>query len=105
MAFNWNRQSQSDAALNLADATSISALQSGVTDEQRAQVASLLVEFYTYLKSNAPSHPGLASAVQQMHSAVAAYQSGQSEDPYGPIKRVYAAIEAERQIDPSIPQP
>lgn len=106
MAFNWNRQG-TGAAVDPAAAVApgSSAPPEGLTEEQRTQLASLLVGFYTFLKTNAPSHFGLSSAVAELHTAVAAYQSGQSEDPFGPVRSVLAAVETARRSDRGIPQP
>ena len=105
MGFSWSRQGTAATVDPAAAVLSPASARPGLTEEQRAKLGSLLVEFYGYLKTNAPAHPGLAAAVQEMHSAVAAYQSGQAEDPYGPIKRVLHAIESARLTDPSIPRP
>lgn len=107
MAFTWNRPNSSDQTVALATAAVSAAAggEPGVTEADREQLGSLLVGFYTYLKTNAPSFPELAPAVQEMHSAVAAYHSGQSQDPFGPIKKVHASIAAQRRNNPSIPKP
>jgi hypothetical protein len=72
-------------------------------DQRQAKLGKALETAYHYLQDNAPSHPGLASAITEMHAAVAAFQSG--GDTLSRIERVLDAIETQRQLDPSIPQP
>ena len=75
------------------------------TSAQREQIADLLRKLFAYLRDNAPAHQGLATAITEMHSAVAAYQSGQTENPFGPIQKVLQAIETQRKLDPTVPKP
>lgn len=102
MTFTWIRDADQPfrplAAGNAPAAVGLSA-------EQRTKLATLLSQTFSYLRENAPAHPGLAAAIAEMHSAVAAYQAGESQDPFGPLRRVFSAIEAQRRLDPSIPKP
>lgn len=93
-----------DAALDL-NADAPPRTRSAPTDARREQVRDVLEKLFVYLRDNAPSHPGLATAIREMHSAVAGYQSGSSENPFGPVRKVLQAIEQQRKLDPSLPQP
>lgn len=100
MPFTW--APDADPNLNLsADSPPLAAL----SDDQRRHVKSLMEMAIRYLGDNAPAHPGLASAIEEMTSAVAAFRAGQTNDPYYPFRRVVQAIEAQRRTDPSIPKP
>jgi hypothetical protein len=100
MPFSWVKDA--DPSLNVfTDGAPGAALD----DDQRRHVKSLMEMALAYLRDNAPTHPGLASAIDEMVQAVAVYQAGQTNDPYYPFRRVVQAIEKQRQIDPSIPKP
>lgn len=112
MSFSWNRNAavrpnsliapRGDTVMPFGAGPGAPAAPSNA---QRASVARFLVGLWEYLKENAPRHPQLAGALQEMQSAVAAYQADSSPDPWAPVKRVMQAIEVERQSNPSIPQP
>ena len=111
MTLTWNRQAAAAARgtvapATLAPATSTAAgvlPQAAVPAEQRRQAAGLLRDLYDYLLANAEQHPRLAGAIPVLSSAVAEYRAGLAQDPFGGARAVYAAIEAVRRGDPSIP--
>jgi len=104
MAFTWNRDltpatvTPAGAPVGLPDPA-------GPTDDERAKVAQILVDLFGYLRTNAPSHEALAPVFNAMNAAVAAYVSRQPGDPLEPVRLVLATIEAQRRLDPGIPQP
>jgi hypothetical protein len=71
-------------------------------DQRQAKLGKALETAFHFLQDNALTHPGLASAITEMHAAVATYPSG---DTLSHLERVLDAIETQRQLDPSIPQP
>jgi hypothetical protein len=74
-------------------------------DDLRRRAAAILPKMLVYLNEHAPSHPGLAPAIAEMNTAIAAYQSFRTGDLQASLQRVLQAIEAQRRLDPSIPQP
>jgi hypothetical protein len=104
MAFTWNRN---EAPVTVAPAGAPISLPetTGPTDDERAKVAQILVDLFGYLRTNAPSHEALAPVFKDMQAAVAAFASRQPGDPFAPIMQVLATIEAQRRVDPGIPEP
>jgi hypothetical protein len=98
MTFTWVKPSDELATFASQPAAN-------VPDGQREKVGELLIKAFDYLQKNALTHLSLATAIEEMHSAVAAYDSRQTQDPFGPLQRVVRAIEAQRRIDSSIPRP
>lgn len=73
-------------------------------DPARQREGELLKRLAVYLKAHAETHLGLAPAITEMHSAVAAYHARMSR-PYSSIRKVLAVIDAERKADPALPEP
>lgn len=104
MTITFTRQGAAAPAAVAAPAADAPALPAA-PDDQRAKVAEVLLRLFGYLKDNAPVHPGLAGAITEMHTAVAAYQANQPGDPYVPVRKVLAVIEAQRKLDATVPKP
>ena len=68
-------------------------------------MAQILVDLFGYLRTNAPSHEALTPVFKDMQAAVAAFVSRQPGDPFAPVMQVLATIEAQRGLDPGIPEP
>jgi hypothetical protein len=105
MAFTWNRAEAAAAGGFVATAAAALpvAAVAPVTDPLRVRAGALLGELYGYLRDNTPAHPGLAGVIPLLSSAVAEYRTGRAADPVAGVRTVYAAIEAARRGDPSIP--
>lgn len=72
-------------------------------DPRRERAGEMLVQLFTFLEDNAEQHPALMSVGPVLSSAVAAWRSGQSRDPYDGVRKVLQAVHAVRATDPSIP--
>lgn len=94
-----------DAKLHTSSAAPPQAGSDASVDGRSEKVRDVLEKLFLYLQANAPSHPGLAASITEMHSAVAAYQSGRLNDPFGPARKVVQLIEQQRKLDPSLPKP
>lgn len=110
MGFTWNRAEAAARGQIVAPAsvapTAVAPGAAAVTtaDPTRAKAGELLGELYGYLRDNALAHPALAGAIPVLSSAVADYRTGRAADPVAGVRQVYAAIEAARRGDPSIPE-
>ena len=109
MEFTWNRaeaaaRGQIVAPASVAPAAVAPRPASVAADPMRVKAGQLLGELYGYLRDNAVAHPALAGAIPVLSSAVAEYRTGRAADPVAGVRKVYAAIEAARRGDPSIPE-
>jgi hypothetical protein len=110
MEFTWNRAEAAARGQVVAPAAvapaAVAPAAGPVTtaDPVRVKAGALLGELYAYLRDNAVAHPSLAGAIPVLSSAVAEYRTGRAADPVAGVRKVYAAIEAARRGDPSIPE-
>jgi len=110
MEFTWNRVEAAARGRIVAPASvAPAAVAPGATpvttaDPMRAKAGELLGQLYGYLRDNAVAHPALAGAIGVLSSAVGEYRAGRAADPIAGVRKVYAAIEAARRGDPSIPE-
>lgn len=65
-------------------------------------VGAVLTRLYGYLEAQAPTHPRLADAFDELGSAIAAL-GAPTADPYAGARQVLATIQRVRAADPQIP--
>ena len=108
ITFQRAAAAESPVSVGIASTTPMFAPQAAgtpVVGEERERAGALLGALYDYLEANAVAHPGLASAIDRLSSAVAEFRAGRSPDPFSGVRAVFAAIQAARDADPAIPEP